>query len=459
MSLAARPMYRWQLRTRTLELGSRTHLMAIINITPDSFSGDGLSKGSVEEAIDAAVRAHDNGADMLDLGAESTRPGATPITATEEQARLLPVLEGLMHERPQAVVSVDTYHASTARAAIRLGVEIVNDVSGLEWDSDMARTVADSGCGLVLMHTRGRPAQWKLQTRLPPQSSSRRLFRPVRTPDAGRSFRPLQRAHPHRSRLWLRQGRQRKMVLLAGLGQGLHELGRPLLVGLSRKSFLANLVPNVQSASLPIPEARSVATIAANVAAILAGAHVLRVHDLSRPRSCRRRRRLLEAEEPTLKKVGRLRRLKFSNRPSTASLDRHYLFFLRLEHLFDRLIARRSSAESLRSRASRRRPKSACPSSPSSPCRCRRGGYCGRTSMILEARSRGVSPYPASLLVHRRNRHADNLAVVHRVESQAGRADRLLNRRHHRRSHGSTTISCASGVFNWATCDSGTSVP
>ena len=161
-------MYRWQLRTRTLELGSRTHLMAIINVTPDSFSGDGLSRVTIDEAIASAVRAHDSGADMLDLGAESTRPGATPITATEEQARLLPVLEGLLRERPKAIVSVDTYHASTARAAIRAGVEIVNDVSGLEWDSDMARTVAGSGCGLVLMHARGRPTQWQLQTRIPP---------------------------------------------------------------------------------------------------------------------------------------------------------------------------------------------------------------------------------------------------------------------------------------------------
>ena len=238
MSLAARPMYRWQLRTRTLELGSRTHLMAIINLTPDSFSGDGLSKGSVEEAIDAAVRAHDNGADMLDLGAESTRPGATPITATEEQARLLPVLEGLLHERPQAVVSVDTYHASTARAAIRLGAEIVNDVSGLEWDSDMARTVADSGCGLVLMHARGRPAQWKLQTRLPASKVLPTVF-------SGLCERlTLAEATGLSSeRILIDPGfgfgkvDHENVVLLAGLPR-LHELGRPLLVGLSRKSFL-----------------------------------------------------------------------------------------------------------------------------------------------------------------------------------------------------------------------------
>jgi len=304
MSLAARPLYRWQLRTHTLELGSRTHLMAIINITPDSFSGDGLSKATVEEAIAAAVHAHDNGADILDLGAESTRPGATPITATEEQSRLLPVLEGVLRERPQAVVSVDTYHASTARSAIRAGVEIVNDVSGLEWDSDMARTVADSGCGLVLMHARGRPAQWKLQTRLPAAKVLPTVF-------SGLCERlTLAEATGLSSeRILLDPGfgfgkvDNENVVLLAGLPR-LHELGRPLLVGLSRKGFLAKLVEPVQGTDLPIPEARRIPTIAASVAAILAGAHVLRVHELQPAREAAAvADALLEAEEPSLRKV------------------------------------------------------------------------------------------------------------------------------------------------------------
>lgn len=304
MSLAARPLYRWQLRTRTLELGSRTHLMAIVNITPDSFSGDGLSKATIEEAIASAARAHDNGADILDLGAESTRPGATPITATEEQSRLLPVLEGLMRERPQAVVSVDTYHASTARAAIRLGVEIVNDVSGLEWDSDMARTVAGSGCGLVLMHARGRPTQWKLQTRLP---SSKVL--PTVFSGLCERLTLAEASGLSSDRILIDPGfgfgkvDHENMVLLAGLPR-LHELGRPLLVGLSRKSFLANVVQHVQSKDLPIVEARRVATTAGNVAAILAGAHVLRIHELQAAREAAAvADALLEAEEPSMRKV------------------------------------------------------------------------------------------------------------------------------------------------------------
>ena len=163
MAFADRPSYIWRLRTRPLGLGERTRLMAIVNITPDSFSGDGTLRAGMplaagqKFALAAAVEAADNGADIIDLGAESTRPESQPLTADEEQARLLPVLEALLHERPQAIVSVDTYHAATARACARAGAEIVNDVSGLRWDVDMASAIASTGCGLVLMHTRGRP--------------------------------------------------------------------------------------------------------------------------------------------------------------------------------------------------------------------------------------------------------------------------------------------------------------
>lgn len=302
MSFATRPLYRWQLRTRTMELGSRTHLMAIINLTPDSFSGDGFA--TVEESIAAAVHAHDNHADILDLGAESTRPGSVPISATEEQARLLPVLEGVLRERPHAIVSVDTYHASTAREAIRAGAEIINDVSGLEWDTDMARTVAECGCGLVLMHTRGRPPQWKLQTRLP---ASKVL--PIVFSGLCERLTLAEASGLSSERILIDPGfgfgkvDDENLVLLAGLPR-LHELGRPLLIGLSRKGFIGKAVRSVQSAELPAIEARRVGTIAANVAAILAGAHVLRVHELQAAREAAAvADALLEAEEPSMRKV------------------------------------------------------------------------------------------------------------------------------------------------------------
>jgi dihydropteroate synthase len=300
----ARPLYRWQLRSRALELGSRTFLMAIVNLTPDSFSGDGLGSLSVDAAIAAAVCAHDNGADILDLGAESTRPGALQVSAAEEQARLLPVLEGLLRERPGAIVSVDTYHAATARAAIRAGAEIVNDVSGLEWDTDMARTVAETGCGLVLMHTRGRPTQWRLQTRLP---ASKVL--PIVFSGLCERLALAEASGLSSERILIDPGfgfgkvDGENMVLLAGLAR-LHELGRPLLVGLSRKGFLGKTVQPVQKDDLPVAEARRVASIAANVAAILAGVHVLRVHDLQSAREAAAvADALLDAEEPILKKA------------------------------------------------------------------------------------------------------------------------------------------------------------
>jgi dihydropteroate synthase len=168
----------------------------------------------------------------------------------------------------------------------------------------MARTVADSGCGLVLMHARGRPAQWKLQTRLPASKVLPTVF-------SGLCERlTLAEASGLSSeRILLDPGfgfgkvDNENVVLLAGLPR-LHELGRPLLVGLSRKGFLANLVQQIQATDLPIPEARRVATITGNVAAILAGAHVLRVHELQAAREAAAvADALLEAEEPSMRKV------------------------------------------------------------------------------------------------------------------------------------------------------------
>jgi dihydropteroate synthase len=278
-----RPRFDWRLRSRTLPLGDRTLLMAILNLTPDSFSGDGLLQSSphasapalTKLAVAAAIEALDAGADILDLGAESTRPNATPLTADEEQSRLLPVLEALLHQRPEAVVSVDTYHAATARAAAHLGAEIINDVSGLSWDSDLAATVAASRCGLVLMHTRGRPTQWSQQPALPRDEVLSTVFSGL-----CEGLATAEAAGIATQRIVLdpgfgfgKQGAE-NIALLAGLGR-LRELGRPLLIGLSRKRFLAQAL---QSAGLA--DDRRIATIAANTAAILAGAHILRVHDV-----------------------------------------------------------------------------------------------------------------------------------------------------------------------------------
>ena len=287
MALLSRPRFLWQLRSRELPLGERTQVMAILNLTPDSFSGDGLAERGVDAAVAAACRALDDGADLLDIGAESTRPGAQPISADQEQARLLPVLEALLRERRTAMVSIDSYHAATAAAAARAGAEIINDVSGLQWDPGMAQVAAQTGCGLVLMHTRGRPTEWQtlpaVGRDLVLQHVSAGLVERlalaemsgIRTEsivlDPGFAFGKFGADN---------------VTLLAGLGS-LHQLGRPLLVGLSRKGFLGELVRAVQGAerrAAPPDRARREATLAANVAAVLGGAHVVRVHDVQATR-------------------------------------------------------------------------------------------------------------------------------------------------------------------------------
>ncbi len=292
VAFALRPRFDWQLRTRTFSLGERTRLMAIVNLTPDSFSGDGWAQGrgtdqDIDAAVQAACRAIDGGADIIDLGAESTRPNATPLDAVAEQARLLPVLAEVRRARSHAVISVDTYHAATARAAAALGAEIVNDVSGLTWDPAMAQAVAETGCGLVLMHTRGRPGDWRMQPTLPREALRQHVLEGLslgltRAASAGMETEAIV-LDPGFG--FGKQGTE-NFALLADLPL-LQALGRPLLVGLSRKGFLGDAVRSVQPLSVPALTtalARRDATLAGNVAAVLAGAHLLRVHDLQAAR-------------------------------------------------------------------------------------------------------------------------------------------------------------------------------
>jgi len=290
MAFAERAGFVWRLRTRPLGLGERTRLMAIVNITPDSFSGDGALRGGMplpagqKFALAAAVEAHDNGADIIDLGAESTRPASHPLTPDEEQARLLPVLEALLRERPEAIVSVDTYHAATARACARAGAEIVNDVSGLMWDGAMGAAIASTGCGLVLMHTRGRPQEWTAQPCLTRDEVLPTVFGGLmqQLALAEAAGIPDEKIVTDPGFGFGKRGAE-NWALLAGLSR-LHELGRPLLAGLSRKGFLGDAVDTLHPPELEKPEARRIASVAAGVAAILAGAHVLRVHDLQAAR-------------------------------------------------------------------------------------------------------------------------------------------------------------------------------
>src|SRR5258708_7337030 len=233
-----RKLFDWDLGTRTLELGRRTLLMGIVNVTPDSFSDGGLHLDSAR-AVEHALRLLDDGAEIVDIGGESTRPGAVAVGADQELERILPVIEGVKRARADAIVSVDTYKASVARAAVEAGAEIVNDVSGGTWDAGMLDTLAQLRCGFVLMHMRGRPGSWRS---LPPIGDV-----------VGVVSRELaQRAEAVAGKI----GRQR-IVLDPGFGFGksleenyplvahfetLGELGYPLLAGVSRKSFIGRML-------------------------------------------------------------------------------------------------------------------------------------------------------------------------------------------------------------------------
>ena len=285
MPLARRPQFDWHLRTRTLALGERTLIMGILNVTPDSFSDGGhfYSPGDApDRAIAHALRMLDEGADILDIGGESTRPGAIPLTPEDEQARILPVIEALVREKPEAILSVDTFHASTARRAIEAGVEIVNDVSGHLWDESMSATCAELGCGVVLMHTRGRPQDWLQQ---PPLAKDEVV--PLVLAGLQERLETALAAGILINKIVLDPGfgfgkrLGENFPLLAHLDQ-LRQLNRPILAGVSRKSFLAKAVAQeiVIAPKALTPQDRLNATTAANTAAILAGAHILRVHDV-----------------------------------------------------------------------------------------------------------------------------------------------------------------------------------
>jgi dihydropteroate synthase len=290
MDRLQRRVSNWPLRTRSLELGRRTLVMGVINITPDSFSDGGLFLDPAA-AVAQSLRHLDEGADLIDLGAESTRPGSRAggvsdaaggpaVSGEEEQARLLPVIEKVIAARPDAILSVDTYKACTARAGLNAGAEIVNDVSGFNWDSEMASVCAEFRAGAVLMHTRGRPEEWRAQPQLPADE----LLATVRL-GLESSLAAAARAGISKEAIVLDPGygfgkRFDENYALLSRQSELLSLGLPLLAGVSRKSFLGHtLSPLHGGVQAPVAE-REIAGIAALVGAILNGASIVRVHSV-----------------------------------------------------------------------------------------------------------------------------------------------------------------------------------
>ena len=263
------PAPTWNLGSRALDV-SRPVVMGILNLTPDSFS-DGGRYGTLEAALGRAAEMVNEGAAILDVGGESTRPGATPVSPDEEAERILPFLEAASG-RFDVPLSVDTRRASVARAALEAGSEIVNDVSALAHDPAMAATVAESGKAVVLMHMRGTPATMGGLAR----------YDEVIVEVAQELEAALARASGagiERDRIALDPGigfakdGAHNLTLLRNLGS-LGRLGRPLMVGPSRKRFIGEITGRE-------PRERVHGTVAACVMAYLEGARIFRVHDVS----------------------------------------------------------------------------------------------------------------------------------------------------------------------------------
>ncbi|MGH9901119.1 MAG: dihydropteroate synthase [Pyrinomonadaceae bacterium] len=263
---------KWKLARRTLYIGGRTLVMGVLNVTPDSFSDGGKFTG-VERALARAEEMIAEGADIIDVGGESTRPGGGPVPADEETRRVVPVV-GALSKKVGVPVSVDTTKSAVARAAIDAGAEIVNDISGLRFDPAMADEAARAGAGLVLMHSRGTR---ETLHRLPPVADiMAEVIRGLRS-----GVEEAERRGVRRESIVIDPGigfgksQEQNIELIARLDEVAREFpGFPLLVGTSRKRFIGALLNDA-----PVGE-RLHGTMATVMAAVLRGAHIVRVHDV-----------------------------------------------------------------------------------------------------------------------------------------------------------------------------------
>jgi dihydropteroate synthase len=250
--------------------GARTLIMGVLNVTPDSFS-DGGKYLDPDRAFARAVELEEHGADIIDIGAESTRPGSARVSEAEELRRLIPVLKRL-HGKLTIPISVDTYKAAVAEKALEHGAEIINDPSGLTFDAQLARVTANHNAALILNHMRGTPETW---SKLPPLKDVMDTIQH----DLDASVHRAVRSGMDRARIAVDPGlgfgkrREQNAEILARLTD-LARLDLPVAIGPSRKSFLAELNKDGDDAALEY------ATAAAVTAAILAGAHIVRVHDV-----------------------------------------------------------------------------------------------------------------------------------------------------------------------------------
>ena len=270
-----RKTFHLRLRSGVLKLGERTLVMGVLNVTPDSFS-DGGKFFEVKRAVQHALAMQGDGADIIDIGAQSTRPGSVGVSSAEELRRLLPVLEALRDKR-KIPISVDTQKSAVAELALGAGAEIVNDISGLRSDPELARVAAEHGAPLILMHMRGTPRTMQ-QGRF-----ARDVMRDVIS-GLRKSIATAKKFGVKRTQIVIDPGigfgksYAQNYELLAKLPD-LAKLGCPLMAGTSRKGFLGATLTK-EGKSAPADE-RTFATAATVAASILNGAHIVRVHDVA----------------------------------------------------------------------------------------------------------------------------------------------------------------------------------
>jgi dihydropteroate synthase len=259
-------------------IGPRTLIMGIINVTPDSFSGDGVGD-DVEAAVAQGARMVGEGADILDVGGQSTRPGSDPVSMEEELRRVIPVIERLVSAHGNIDVSIDTNRASVAEAAIRAGASIINDISGLRDDPEIADVAARHGAGLVLMHIQGTPRTMQVNPHYDDLLGEVIAYLRASVERAVMAGVPLER-------IWVDPGIgfgktiDHNLELLRRLGE-LRVLGCPILVGSSRKSFIGRILAPLNGGNPLPPQARVIGTGATVAVSIANGADVVRVHDVA----------------------------------------------------------------------------------------------------------------------------------------------------------------------------------
>jgi len=264
-----------------LNLGHKTAVMGILNVTPDSFSDGGIYYKDIDKAIERASQMLEEGADIIDIGGESTRPGAKPVTLEEEMERVIPLIKVLREELGKNfLISIDTYKSQVAQAALDEGADIINDISGMTFDINMANVVARNDCPIIINHIKGRPENMQ----------SEEIYYDDVVQEITDFFE-------NQINYGIKHGiRKDRFILDPGIGFGkkvehnieiikrLDEfkiLGFPILIGISRKSFIGIILKNLlNKEDFPAPEDRMVGSLAATSVAVLNGANIIRTHDV-----------------------------------------------------------------------------------------------------------------------------------------------------------------------------------